>query len=72
MQYNHTYELHADVVLEGYRPLSVVSVNSNSGAMALNGYGIDGDTAFATWTNLHTGGKSVTCSFTIDVLFINA
>lgn len=72
MQYNHTYELRADVALEGYRPVSVVSVNCNSGAMALNGYGINGGTAFATWTNLHTGGKSVTCSFTIDVLFVNA
>lgn len=72
VQYNHTYELRADVALEGYRPVSVVSVNCNSGAMALNGYGINGGTAYATWTNLHTGGKSVTCSFTIDVLFVNA
>lgn len=72
VQYNHTYELRVDVALEGYRPVSVVSVNCNSGAMALNGYGINGGTAFATWTNLHTGGKSVTCSFTIDVLFVNA
>lgn len=72
MQYNHTYELSVDVALEGYRPVSVVSVNCNSGAMALNGYGINGGTVFATWTNLHTGGNSVTCSFTIDVLFVNA
>ena len=72
VQYSHTYELHADVGLEGYRPVSVVSVNCNSGAMALNGYGIDGDAAFATWTNLHTGGKSVTCGFTIDALYTNA